>query len=89
MNEPQTEPQLFWERGRIWSEGKEERMERTFRYSAWCTSVGRQVARQTAQGHFFCFCAPWESKDPFLSEIIKDGLGQEVGDGGEGRMEEQ
>lgn len=36
---------------------------------------------------FFCSFAPWESKKPFFSGIIKDGLGQKVGDGGRGGKE--
>lgn len=32
----------------------------------------------------FCSCAPRESKKPFFLGIIKDELGQKVGDEGEG-----
>lgn len=53
VTEPQTETQLLRERGRIWSEGKEERMEGTFWYSASCTCVGRQKQQEKQpQGHF-------------------------------------
>lgn len=56
---------------------------------ARCTSVGRQKQQDKWLKDIFCSCGPWESKKPFFSEIIKNGIGQEVGDGGEGRKEEQ
>lgn len=69
---------LRWEE--IWNKGKEGVKADGTR----CRCVVRQKQQDKWLKDIFCSCAPRESKKPFFLGIIKDELGQKVGDEEEG-----
>ncbi len=56
---------------------------------AWCRCAARQKQQDKKLKDVFRFCAPFESNKPFFTGMIKDWLGQKVGDGEVGERKEQ